>query len=129
MPTPPFLRCMLDATCREKAWNNFVGLVDQAAFVTIKLFGGNVARYGDKIARQMQRRGWTDQDISDTISKPADTAKTINKATGNTATKYYNSDGHYVVRDDVTDEIIQISDRNEPGWIDDLTDKPIKPRP
>ncbi len=45
-----------------------------------------------------------------------------NKAHGNPATAYFNQDGSYVVRDDVTGELVQVSDRtNPPNWIPDDT--------
>jgi hypothetical protein len=125
---PDVVLCTFDAACRERVWHSVVSLVDTAVFVTVRLFGGDVAYYGDKIANQMPKRGWSEEDMRQTLSHPADTAKTINKATGNSATKYYNSEGHYIVRDDVTDEIIQVSNRNDSHWIDDLTNQPIKPR-
>ncbi|WP_429244211.1 colicin E5-related ribonuclease [Luteibacter sp. 621] len=32
------------------------------------------------------------------------------------ATAYYSRSGGYVVRNDVTGDIVQISNRNDPGW-------------
>jgi hypothetical protein len=34
------------------------------------------------------------------------------------ATAYYDKNGNYVVRNDRTGEIIQVSDRNDPNWVD-----------
>jgi hypothetical protein len=124
----PVIQCMLDAKCRERVWQNVTNFVKQAAVVLYQVLGGDVAWYGDKIAKQMPKRGWTDADIENVLNNPADTAKSVNKATGNTATRYYGSDGHYVVRDDITGEIIQVSDRLDLGWIDDLTHQPVYPR-
>jgi WXG100 family type VII secretion target len=81
----------------------------------------------DQKARQAGRRGWDEQDISDVIDNPADTGTAVDRSTGDPATVYYGEDGHYVVRNDVTGQVIQVSDRNDPNWVDD-TD-PSNPRP
>jgi len=84
--------------------------------------GGNNRIQGnitDKIQRQMGRRGWSSQDIDETINSPFTTRSSTNLETGNSATAYYRADGSYVVRDDVTQDIIQVSDRNNPNWIPD----------
>ena len=50
----------------------------------------------------------------------------ISKATGNAATAFFTgpgATGAYVVIDNVTKEIIQISDRFDPNWIIDQTIK------
>lgn len=64
-------------------------------------------------ANQMQKRGWTTDEITNTIAngKQYEAPNFINR--GNTATRYeYN--GNYVVRDNQTREIIQIG---EPDFI------------
>lgn len=85
--------------------------------------GKLTAGIGKKITRQMEKRGWSEGAINATIKNSAYTKKSINKATGNKATAYFDKDGSYVVRDDVTGNIIQISDKNDPNWI---IDKNIK---
>jgi len=81
-----------------------------------------------KIVRQMPRRGWSKTMIDETIDKPAATRPALNKATGQDATAYFRSDGSYVVRDNTTGEIIQISNRNDPTWIPDSSiQNPFKP--
>jgi hypothetical protein len=42
-------------------------------------------------------------------------------ANGNSATAYFNKDGSYIVRDDVTGDVIQVSNRNDANWIPDAT--------
>ncbi|HTW46261.1 MAG TPA: colicin E5-related ribonuclease [Acidobacteriaceae bacterium] len=69
----------------------------------------------DKIRRQMAKRGWTEQSVDQTISNPIHTSPSQNMATMNSATAYFNSDGSYVVVDDGTDEVVQVSNRNDPG--------------
>lgn len=81
-----------------------------------------------KIAGQMPRRGWAKADIDATITNPALIRQGgINRATNNSATYYYRPDGHYVVIDDVTGEVVQISNLNDPNWIDEMTNQPITP--
>ncbi|WP_144053552.1 colicin E5-related ribonuclease [Clostridium saccharoperbutylacetonicum] len=46
------------------------------------------------------------------------TRESINKATGNSATVYYNEAGGYVIIDDITKSVVQISDNVNPSaWI------------
>jgi hypothetical protein len=75
-----------------------------------------------KIINQMDGRGWTLDSIDETLTSDITRAAT-NKATGGSATAYFNSDGSYVVVDDATGQIIQISDRNDPNWVPDSSIK------
>jgi RHS repeat-associated protein len=68
-----------------------------------------------KISRQLGRRGWSAGDIDQTVNSPFTTRPSINRATGNRATAFYREDGSYVVRDDGTGDIVQISDRKSPS--------------
>jgi protein-disulfide isomerase len=72
-----------------------------------------------KIQRQLVTRGWTVEEIDDVLSQPFAMRPALNRATGNAGTAYFRSDGHYVVRDNATADIIQISNRNDPNWIPD----------
>ena len=54
-------------------------------------------------------------------NEPYTTRAAINKATGNTATVYYNKSGDYVVVDDVTGELVQLSGYGDTGWKPDST--------
>ena len=78
-----------------------------------------------KIAKQMARRGWNSSLIKETILKNVG-RKAINKATGNAATAYFTSTGAYVVIDNITKDIIQISDRFDPEWFIDGTIKLLR---
>jgi hypothetical protein len=72
--------------------------------------------------------GWTQSLVDDTIDNPVASRPSLNKATGQDATAYFRSDGSYVVRDNATGEIIQVSNRNDPGWIpDSAIQNPYKP--
>jgi WXG100 family type VII secretion target len=79
--------------------------------------------YGPKIEKQMVKRGWTPESIDDTIEHPdriVETRDTRFNLDGtrndDPATAYINSDGSYVVRNDRTGDIVQVSDRNDPDW-------------
>lgn len=73
----------------------------------------------------MGKRGWTDASIADALNNPVRTVATrdtrwLPKATealDDPATAYYYKNGGYVVRNDRTGEITQISNRNDAGWI------------
>ncbi len=67
----------------------------------------------------MRERGWTPEKITETILK-GDKYEAPNKPNpGNTATRYQNSEtGDFVVVDDTTNEILQISDKRfEPSEV------------
>jgi hypothetical protein len=82
----------------------------------------------DKITRQMARRGWDESSINDVVSNPFTTRQAFNKATGQTATAFYTQDGSYVVRDNVSAEIVQISKKGDPDWVPDSSIiNPYKP--
>jgi hypothetical protein len=84
--------------------------------------------YGTKIQGQIPKRGWSDALIDETISSPHHVSPALNKATNNPATAYFRKDGSYVVRENVSGRIIQVSDRLDPGWIvDDVIQNPYKP--
>ncbi len=78
-----------------------------------------------KIGKQMDKRGWTEDSIKDTLNNPVKTVKTqdtrwlpgAEKPLNDPATAYYAKDGSYVVRNDKTGEITQISNKNDPNWI------------
>lgn len=81
-------------------------------------FGG-LSKKKEKLENEMESRGWTEEDVKDTVENPYTERKSKNKATGNDATAYYNEDGSYVVVDDVTNEVIQVSGKGDPDWIPD----------
>ena len=69
---------------------------------------------------QIARRGWTREGIHQTVNNPFTTRPAINKGTGNPATAFFNQDGSHVIRDNITRELVQLSDRMNPGsWIPD----------
>jgi len=78
-------------------------------------------RLSDKIRKQMESRGWTENTIKQTLDDSFTTRVATDKATGNAATAYYNADGSYVVADNITGKVIQISNRFDRAWIPDDT--------
>jgi hypothetical protein len=84
-----------------------------------------VARCSLKIRKQMEPRGWTRALIEGTIRNPNQTGRTrdqrsaVKEKRDEPATAYFRSDGSYVIRNDRTKEIVQISDRNDPDWTPD----------
>ena len=94
-----------------------------------KLVFGSSTKSTQKLSNQMNNWGWTEELIGDTIDNPYTTRGSINKATGNPATVFYTEQGSYVIVDDVTNEIVQISDNINPqNWIPDTSiEDPYKP--
>ena len=83
-------------------------------------FGGNT-KSETKLKNEMVNRGWTEKEVSDLVDSPYAKRDSVNKANGNSATVYYNKDGSYVVVDNGTHEVIQVSgNRTDPTqWIPD----------
>lgn len=81
-----------------------------------------------KISNQFGARGWTESSLKETVKQPFTVREGINKANGNKANIYYNKDGSYVSVDSITNEIIQVSARNDKKWVpDDTILNPYKP--
>ena len=81
---------------------------------------------GKKIEDQIDERGWTPKSIADTIAKgPTGKAtddrgagKSSNTIKGEPAT-VYGYPGNYIIVNNRTGAIIQVSGRNNPAWNDD----------
>lgn len=72
-----------------------------------------------KIQNDMSKRGWTETDIQSTVAHPSQTGKAIDRTRGNTpATVYADKNGNYVIVNNQTGNIVQVSDKNRP-WIPD----------
>ena len=104
---------------------NTVQYVDDAAGTAKGGAGGSVQFGSDtksltKLTNQMTQRGWTESTVRGTVSNPYTTRVSTNLATGNSATAYYNQSGSYVIVDNVTKVVVQISDNINPSsWIPD----------
>ncbi|NWE25881.1 hypothetical protein HX877_09740 [Pseudomonas gingeri] len=76
----------------------------------------------------MLSRGWTEQEIKDVVSK-GEAGKTVDKrratktidglSRDDTATVYGVPPNNYVVVNDRTGEVTQISDKNDSSWVVD----------
>ncbi|WPV64848.1 colicin E5-related ribonuclease [Chitinophaga sp. LS1] len=110
-------------------FRNITGILNGATAVNkyaeLKAFaesGRATSVYGiidKKIADQMLYRKWTGELIDETILHPYTTRVSTNKATGVESTVFYQENGSYVIRENNTNKIIQISDRTVPDWIPD----------
>jgi filamentous hemagglutinin len=91
----------------------------------VRAVSGLTFQIGDHVTDAMVSRGWSPTLIQDTIINPIRTVPT--RDTGHLpggagvlndpATAFFRADGTYVVRNDITGDIVQISDRNDPTWI------------
>lgn len=78
-----------------------------------------------KIAQQMGKRGWTTDSLESVIANPSKTVVTkdtrFDPVSGtrlnDPATGYVAKDGSYVVRNDRTGAIVQVSDKNDKNWV------------
>jgi len=78
---------------------------------------------GRKIEKDMMKRGWRKADIEQTLKNPdriMATRDTRHLPDGSRlddpATAYIRKDNHYVVRNDRTGDIVQVSNRNKRDW-------------
>lgn len=80
--------------------------------------------FSDKIRRQIKDRGWGDPDehdlsaLEEVIAKPDRIEETRDWREGRSspATGYVRADGHYVIINDDTGEIVQVSNAYDPDW-------------
>ncbi|MES1189699.1 MAG: colicin E5-related ribonuclease [Steroidobacter sp.] len=71
----------------------------------------------------MSARGWTTKSINDAINRPLRTVATRDtrylsdgSRMNAPATAFYGRSGGYVVRNDATGDIVQVSDRYDQNW-------------
>jgi len=93
--------------------------LQQAAQRGTSVVFGSTTKSSQTLATQMQTRGWTEAAIRNTVNNPYTTRSAINRATGNDATAFFNLDGSHVIIDNITREVVQISNRFDPAWIPD----------
>lgn len=83
---------------------------------------GSDAKSTQKLTSQMNSRGWTENIVKNTVDNPYTTRISTNKASGNPATVYYTKQGSYVIVDNVTKAIVQVSDNINPiTWAPDMS--------
>jgi RHS repeat-associated protein len=78
---------------------------------------------GDHIGPNMEKKGWTVEKIESTLNNPSKTRNVMDTRhlsngtrLNEPATAYINEDGSYVVRNNQTGDIVQISNRNNPNF-------------
>ncbi|EFJ3386273.1 hypothetical protein KV921_004488 [Escherichia coli] len=84
-------------------------------------------KFDDKIKKDMRDRSWTEQDIKDTVAKgptgkSVDQRRPVKTEDGlgrNDPATVYGKPGEYVVINDRTGEVTQVSDKKDLGWMDD----------
>jgi RHS repeat-associated protein len=69
----------------------------------------------EKVA-QVASRKWTDATIRQVMDAPYAVGKSINMRNNNPATAYFLTKNQYVVIDDITNEVVQISDLLKADW-------------
>ncbi|MBE6008655.1 MAG: hypothetical protein E7235_05600 [Lachnospiraceae bacterium] len=91
--------------------------VNQTGINSSNIVYGSNTKTSQKLSNQILTRGWSKNLIGETVDIPFTIRKSINKATGNTATVFYTEQGSYVIIDDVTKAIVQVSNNNDPlSW-------------
>jgi RHS repeat-associated protein len=88
-----------------------------------------------KIDKQLGKRGWDAASVHDTVNNPDKVLDATDRRGGKDAPAhaYLNPDGSYVIVNDATGEVVQVSHRNDPAWIPDSSikekDPPKPPEP
>ncbi|MFJ3958069.1 colicin E5-related ribonuclease [Arthrobacter sp. NPDC090010] len=83
-----------------------------------------LVRFEPKIEKQLKGRGWTKDSVRDLVNNPSKEIRTRDTRwrpdgsgkNDDPATAYLNKDGGYVVRNDKTADIVQVSDLTDPNW-------------
>ncbi len=80
-----------------------------------------------KIGGQLEARGWTQQEVQAVVNEGPVGTTMDNRSAGKTPdglprndpASVYGSKNGYVVVNDPTGEVVQVSGKNDPGWIPD----------
>lgn len=83
----------------------------------------NKLTFGSHITDNLAKRGWSEDSVRDLVRKPSRTVSTRDTRhlpgggrMNDPATAYIDESGHYVVINDRTNDVVQISNRNDPDW-------------
>jgi hypothetical protein len=104
-----------------------IGLVLGAIYVSDRILDG-IARdaqagddvvIDDKIGGQLGERGWTEQEVRDAVSGEPSGTSVDNTEGRDDPASVYGTEGAHVVVNDRTGRVVQVSDRNNPGWVPD----------
>jgi hypothetical protein len=84
-------------------------------------------KFSIKIRKQLSKRGWTEESVREVINRPVHTKPTrdVRHRRDGTqenapATVYYQNDSNYVICNDLTGDVVQISNIFDPEWRDPL---------
>ncbi|MBI1925686.1 hypothetical protein HYR99_15705 [Candidatus Poribacteria bacterium] len=65
----------------------------------------------------MGKRGWTKADIQKTVEHPHQTGRAIDRTSGDEpVTVYFDATENYVVVNDRTGNVVQLSDKTDSDW-------------
>lgn len=117
---PAFTPAAAEATAMETSAGVVAAEEGVTEFVAAKS-NSIFSQITPKIVKQMGRRGWTKELIHETVNNPFSTRVASNRATGNAATAYFQKNGSYIVKDNITNEVIQINNRLDTKWVPDAT--------
>ena len=109
-----------DVPKNEAVYGKSIGESGRSFIKSSELVFGSSTKSTQKLMNQMKNRGWTEDLIRNTVDNPYTSRTSVNKATGNEATVFYTQQGSYVIVDNITKEIVQISDNINPStWAPD----------
>ena len=94
-------------------------MIKGAGGVAENLVFGSEAKSALKLQNQMDARGRAQTSVKETVAESFTTRASTNATNKNPATAYFNLDGSYVVVDNLTHEVVQVSNRLDPNWIPD----------
>ena len=81
---------------------------------------GNQVHIDAKIESQLVARGWPEQQVREVVDAPPIGISTDNTGGKSEPAAVYGSKNRgYVVVNDITGRVIQISDKNNPAWVPD----------
>ena len=77
----------------------------------------SISGLGSKNEAYVKKRNWNMDLINNTYNYPYTTRQSINRTDNfHPATVYYNKDGDYIIVDDVTNELVQLSEYGNTAW-------------
>jgi filamentous hemagglutinin len=73
-----------------------------------------------KIAAQLAQRGWEEHEVRDLANtSPGGTSVDNTAGKNDPATVYGSPPNNYIVVNDVTGQVVQVSNRRNPAWVPD----------
>jgi Colicin E5 ribonuclease domain len=78
-------------------------------------------KFGKKILKQLEKLGWTKESVMQIYLNPVKTIKTLDTRNDPDGTKNYRFENSYIICNDVTGDVVQVSEINAPNWINPLS--------